>query len=58
METGTSITLKKLRQAGVTAGYGDVLGGIGVQHYPGGSQNAGNIMRTLQNLSVQGCRSR
>ena len=46
--------IEQLRQAGITAGYGDVLGGIGVQHYPGGSQNAGNIMRTLQNLSVQG----
>ena len=46
--------IEELRQAGVTAGYGDVLGGIGVQHYPGGSQNAGNIMRTLQNLAVQG----
>jgi GH35 family endo-1,4-beta-xylanase len=46
--------IEELRHAGVTAGYGDVLGGIGVQHYPGGSQNAGNIMRTLQNLAVQG----
>ena len=46
--------IEELRLAGVTAGYGDVLGGIGVQHYPGGSQNAGNIMRTLQNLAVQG----
>jgi GH35 family endo-1,4-beta-xylanase len=46
--------IEELRRAGVTAGYGEVLGGIGVQHYPGGSQNAGNIMRTLQNLSVQG----
>jgi len=46
--------IEQIRQAGITAGYGDVLGGIGVQHYPGGSQNPGNIMRTLQNLSVQG----
>lgn len=46
--------IEELRQAGVAAGYGDVVGGIGVQHYPGGSQNAGNIMRTLQNLAVQG----
>lgn len=46
--------IQQLRQAGVTAGYGDVVGGIGVQHYPGGSQNAGNIYRTLQNLAVQG----
>jgi GH35 family endo-1,4-beta-xylanase len=46
--------IEELRQAGSTAGYGDVVGGIGVQHYPGGSQNSGNIYRTLQNLSVQG----
>jgi GH35 family endo-1,4-beta-xylanase len=46
--------IEQLRQAGVAAGYGDVVGGIGVQHYPGGSQNAGNMMRTLQNLAVQG----
>jgi GH35 family endo-1,4-beta-xylanase len=46
--------IEQLQQAGIAAGYGEVVGGIGVQHYPGGSQNAGNIMRTLQNLSVQG----
>ena len=46
--------IEQIRQAGIAAGYGDVVGGIGVQHYPGGSQNPGNIMRTLQNLSVQG----
>jgi hypothetical protein len=46
--------IEQIRQAGITAGYGDVLGGIGIQHYPGGSQNVGNIMRTVQNLSVQG----
>lgn len=46
--------IEQIRQAGIVAGYGDVVGGIGIQHYPGGSQNAGNIMRTLQNLSVQG----
>jgi GH35 family endo-1,4-beta-xylanase len=46
--------IEQIRQAGIAAGYGDVLGGIGVQHYPGGSQNPGNIMRTMQNLSVQG----
>jgi GH35 family endo-1,4-beta-xylanase len=42
-----------IRQAGLAAGFGDVVDGIGIQHYPGGSQSAGNIMRTLQNLSVQ-----
>jgi GH35 family endo-1,4-beta-xylanase len=46
--------IEELRHAGVTAELGDVVGGIGVQHYPGESQNAGNIMRTLQNLAVQG----
>ena len=46
--------IEQIRQAGIAAGYGDVIGGIGIQHYPGGSQNAGNIMRTIQNLSVQG----
>jgi hypothetical protein len=46
--------VEQLRQAGMHAGYGDVVGGIGIQHYPGATQNAGNIMRTLQNLSVQG----
>jgi GH35 family endo-1,4-beta-xylanase len=46
--------IEQIRQAGVAAGYGDVVQGIGVQHYPGGSQNSGNIMRTLQNLAVQG----
>ncbi len=46
--------IEQIRQAGVTAGYGDVVDGIGIQHYPGGSQNPGNIFRTIQNLSVQG----
>lgn len=46
--------IETLRQAGRDAGFGEILGGIGVQHYPGGSQNAGQMMRTLQNLSVQG----
>lgn len=46
--------IEQIRQAGIAANYGEVLGGIGIQHYPGGSQNAGNIMRTIQNLSVQG----
>jgi hypothetical protein len=46
--------IEQIRRAGIAAGYGDVVGGIGVQHYPSGPQNSGNIMRTLQNLSVQG----
>ncbi|HEX3601598.1 MAG TPA: endo-1,4-beta-xylanase [Lacipirellulaceae bacterium] len=46
--------IEKIRQAGVTAGYGDVVGGIGLQDYPGGSQDAGNVMRQLQNMSVEG----
>jgi GH35 family endo-1,4-beta-xylanase len=46
--------IEQIRQAGIAAGYGDVVGGIGIQHYPGGTQNVGNIMRTIQNLSVQG----
>src|SRR4051794_5465422 len=46
--------IEEIRQAGIAAGYGDVVGGIGVQNYPSGTQNAGNIYRTLQNLAVQG----
>jgi GH35 family endo-1,4-beta-xylanase len=46
--------IQQIRQAGIAAGHGDVVGGIGIQHYTGGTQNAGNIMRTLQNMSVQG----
>ena len=46
--------IEQIRQAGIAAGYGDVVDGIGIQHYPGGSQNPATSMRTMQNLSVQG----
>jgi GH35 family endo-1,4-beta-xylanase len=62
--------LEQLRSAGIAAGYGDVLGGIGTQYYPDqvpssyGDPNAGTVsnsahnparmMQTLQNLSTEG----
>ncbi|HVT29377.1 MAG TPA: endo-1,4-beta-xylanase [Lacipirellulaceae bacterium] len=46
--------IEGIRQAATAAGYGEVIGGIGLQDYTGGSQNAGNVMSALQNLSVQG----
>jgi GH35 family endo-1,4-beta-xylanase len=48
--------INELRQAGIVAGYGSVVDGIGAQYYPGSatSHNPRRVMETLQNLSVQG----
>ena len=46
--------IEELRHAATTAGYGEVLGGIGLQDYVSSPQDAGNVMSALQNLSVQG----
>lgn len=47
--------IEAIRSAGIAAGYGDTVGGIGVQHYPaGGSHVASRVTGVLQNLSVQG----
>lgn len=45
-----------IRNAGIAAGYGDVVEGIGLQYYPNstGAHNPGNLMRILQNMAVQG----
>jgi GH35 family endo-1,4-beta-xylanase len=60
---------EQLRRAGLDAGYGDVVGGIGTQYYVGGNiqsgdpnagtasnsaHNAARIMQTMQNLSTHG----
>ena len=59
-----------LRNAGITAGYGDVVSGIGTQYYvnnvaidnldpnrggaPNNAHNPARVMQTMQNLSTQG----
>ncbi len=48
--------IESIRSAGIAAGYGDVVDGIGAQYYPesAGAHVPRNVMQTLQNLSVQG----
>jgi GH35 family endo-1,4-beta-xylanase len=61
--------IESLRNAGFTAGYGDIVSGIGTQYYANttietgdpnagtasnGAHNAAHMMQTLQNLSTEG----
>jgi GH35 family endo-1,4-beta-xylanase len=48
--------IESIRSAGIAAGYGDVVEGIGAQYYPNSAaaHAPGNVMQTMQNLSVQG----
>jgi GH35 family endo-1,4-beta-xylanase len=62
--------IEQLRSAGIAAGFGDVVGGIGTQYYPnniasvygdpnagtvsGSAHNPARVMQTLQNLSTGG----
>jgi GH35 family endo-1,4-beta-xylanase len=48
--------IESIRNAGIAAGYGDVVDGIGAQYYPesAAAHVPGNVMQTMQNLSVQG----
>jgi GH35 family endo-1,4-beta-xylanase len=48
--------IEALRQAGITAGYGDVVQGIGGQYYPSSlaQHNPRRAMEAIQNFAVQG----
>ncbi|HEY7089537.1 MAG TPA: endo-1,4-beta-xylanase [Tepidisphaeraceae bacterium] len=62
--------IESLRNAGLAAGYGDVVGGIGTQYYvnnvaadtgdpnrvgaPNNAHNAARMMQTIQNLATEG----
>jgi GH35 family endo-1,4-beta-xylanase len=48
--------IETLRQAGIAAGYGDVVDGIGAQYYPDtfASHVPSNVMASMQNYAVQG----
>lgn len=47
--------IEAIRNAGLAAGYGDVVGGIGAQYYPSsGTHTAAKAMANFQSLSVQG----
>jgi GH35 family endo-1,4-beta-xylanase len=48
--------IEAIRQAGITAGYGDVVQGIGGQYYPGSlsQHNPRRAMEAIQNFAVQG----
>lgn len=45
-----------LRQAGMEAGYGEILGGIGAQYYPNsaGAESPAIVMASMQDYAVQG----
>jgi endo-1,4-beta-xylanase len=47
--------IESIRNAGIAAGYGDVVDGIGVQYYPdsAGAHKPSNIIQKFQNLAVQ-----
>jgi len=48
--------IESIRQAGIAAGYGDVVQGIGGQYYPNGlsQHNPRRAMEAIQNFAVQG----
>ncbi len=62
--------IEQIRNAGIAAGYGDVVGGVGTQYYPdnttsvytdpnspsvsGSAHDPARVMQTLQNLSTEG----
>jgi GH35 family endo-1,4-beta-xylanase len=48
--------IETLRQAGIAAGYGDVVDGIGAQYYPGSlaSHVPASVIASMQNYAVQG----
>jgi endo-1,4-beta-xylanase len=53
---GYAQNIEALRQAGLDAGYGDVVGGIGLQFYESSlrSNLASQFIASLQNMNVQG----
>ncbi len=47
--------VEAVRNAGIAAGYGDVVQGIGSQYYPSpGTHSANKVVANIQNLAVQG----
>jgi GH35 family endo-1,4-beta-xylanase len=48
--------IDELRQAGITDGYGEIIGGIGTQYYPDtfGAHVPTNVFASLQNYAIQG----
>jgi GH35 family endo-1,4-beta-xylanase len=48
--------IESLREAGIEAGYGDVVDGIGTQYYPGGvsTHSPATMEANFQNLAVEG----
>ena len=48
--------IESIREAGIEAGYGDVVDGIGSQYYPGSvsSHSAATMEANFQNLAVEG----